>query len=89
MKMITRELGRTGQMSTILTLGGYALGQIKQKEADSVIELAIKAGINQVDVAPSYMEAEKRLGSWFGRHGNPFFSAVKPQNAPKRLHGKD
>jgi aryl-alcohol dehydrogenase-like predicted oxidoreductase len=39
--------------------------------------------VNQVDVAPSYGEAEKRLGSWIGRHGNPFFLNCKTMERSK------
>jgi aryl-alcohol dehydrogenase-like predicted oxidoreductase len=81
--MLTRKLGKTGHLSSILTLGAFALGQVEQKEADSAIELALQAGINQVDVAPSYGDAEKRLGSWIGRHGNPFFLNCKTMERTK------
>jgi aryl-alcohol dehydrogenase-like predicted oxidoreductase len=75
--MLKRRLGKTGQMSTIITFGAFALSQVKQKEADAGIEMALKAGINHIDVSPLYGQAEARLGSWFGRHGNSFFLACK------------
>lgn len=75
--MLTRRLGKTGHMSSIITLGAFAIGWANQREADAAIEMAIKAGINQVDVSPKYGQAEARLGSYFGRHGNPFFLGCK------------
>jgi aryl-alcohol dehydrogenase-like predicted oxidoreductase len=75
--MEKRKLGRTGQMSSIITLGGFALYRVRQKEADAAIEMALKAGINHVDVSPVYGGAEARLGSWFRRHGNDFFLGCK------------
>jgi aryl-alcohol dehydrogenase-like predicted oxidoreductase len=78
-----RKLGKTGQMSTLLTLGGFALSRVKQKEADAGIEMALKAGINRVDVSPLYGEAEARLGSWFRRHGNTFFLGCKTAERTK------
>jgi predicted aldo/keto reductase-like oxidoreductase len=76
--MEKRQLGRTGHMSSIVTFGGFAVGfDITQKEADAAIEAALEAGVNHVDVAPSYGQAEARLGSYFQRHGNPFFLNCK------------
>src|ERR1039457_5766622 len=45
--------------------------------------MALKAGINQVDVSPIYGEAESLLGSYFGRHGNPFFLGCKTAERTK------
>ena len=70
-------------MSSILTFGGFALSRVKQKEADAGIEMALEAGINHVDVSPIYGEAEARLGSWFGRHGNSFFLGCKTAERTK------
>jgi aryl-alcohol dehydrogenase-like predicted oxidoreductase len=78
-----RRLGRTGQMSSILTFGGFAIGWVNQKEADAAIEMALKAGINHVDVSPIYGGAESRLGSWFQRHGNDFFLGCKTEARTK------
>jgi aryl-alcohol dehydrogenase-like predicted oxidoreductase len=78
-----RALGRTGQMSSLLILGGFALSNVKQKEADAGIELALQAGINQVDVSPLYGEAEARLGSWIKRDGADFFLGCKTAERSK------
>jgi hypothetical protein len=45
--MDKRRLGKTGHMSTILTLGGAALGTVTQAEADAAIAMAIEHGINR------------------------------------------
>jgi aryl-alcohol dehydrogenase-like predicted oxidoreductase len=58
-------------------LGGAAFFRITQAEADQSIELALSYGINHVDVAANYGEAEERIGSWIGRHGKTFFLATK------------
>ena len=81
--MEKRKLGRTGQMSSILTFGGFALYHVNQKEADTAIEMALEAGINQIDVSPFYGGAEARLGSWFKRHGNDFFLGCKTEAKTK------
>jgi aryl-alcohol dehydrogenase-like predicted oxidoreductase len=81
--MQTRKLGKTGHNSTIITFGGFALSSVNQKEADAGIDMALKAGINGVDVSPVYGGAEARLGSWFGRHGNRFFLSCKTAERTK------
>ncbi len=81
--MQTRKLGKTGHDSTIITFGGFALSSVNQKEADAGISLALEAGINGVDVSPVYGQAEARLGSWFGRHGNDFFLSCKTAERTK------
>jgi len=82
--MQTRKLGKTGHEVTLLTLGGFAFSECSQEEADRGIDLAIGAGIKQVDVSPVYGHAEERLGSWFGRHGNPFFLSCKTAERTKQ-----
>ena len=82
--MEKRILGRTGQESSILTFGGFAVGyNVTQKQADAAIESALEAGINRVDVSPIYGEAEVRLGSYFKRHGNSFFLGCKTSDRTK------
>ena len=82
--MEKRRLGKTGQVSSIITFGGFAVGWATQKEADAAIEAALKAGINHVDIAPSYGQAEARLGSYFKRHGNSFFLNCKTTDRTKK-----
>jgi aryl-alcohol dehydrogenase-like predicted oxidoreductase len=69
--METRRLGRTGHESTVVTLGGYAFGVLDQDGADALIEAAFGRGVNQIDVAPTYEDAEVRLGDYLRRHPNP------------------
>jgi aryl-alcohol dehydrogenase-like predicted oxidoreductase len=69
--------GRTGHVSTRLLLGGAAFARVTQAEADATLDLALSYGINHVDVAASYGEAELRVGDWIRRHGKPFFLATK------------
>jgi predicted aldo/keto reductase-like oxidoreductase len=65
--MQTRRFGRTGHMSTVAIFGAAALWEVSQAEADSAMERIIDAGVNHIDVAPSYGHAEERLGPWLGR----------------------
>lgn len=69
--------GRTGHSSSRVLLGAAALWSVSQAEADATIELALTYGVNHVDVAASYGDAELRVGSWINRHGKSFFLATK------------
>jgi len=69
--------GRTGHPSTRLLLGAAAFWNVSQAETDATMDVALSYGINHVDTAASYGEAEVRLGDWIKRHGQPFFLATK------------
>ena len=65
--METRRFGRTGHMSTVAIFGAAAFYTISQEDADKTMEQVIQAGINHIDVAPSYGQAELRIGPWMPR----------------------
>ncbi len=69
--------GRSGHLSTRIILGAAAFAHVTQAETDAAMELALAYGVNHVDTAASYGEAEARLGTWISRHGRPFFLATK------------
>jgi aryl-alcohol dehydrogenase-like predicted oxidoreductase len=73
----TQVFGRTGHLSSRVLFGGAALAQVTQVETDVALELAMSYGVNHVDVAAGYGEAEVRVGNWIRRHGQPFFLATK------------
>lgn len=81
--METRRLGRTGHMSTVAIFGAFALSQATQSEADEVMETIIAAGVNHIDVAPSYGFAEERLGPWLAREREGFFLGCKTTERTK------
>ena len=62
-----RRLGRTGHMSSVVTFGAAGIGRADQATADKAVELALEAGVNHIDVAPSYGDAELRLAPWLKR----------------------
>jgi predicted aldo/keto reductase-like oxidoreductase len=84
MFMEKRRLGRTGHRATILTLGGCGPGIVSQEEADKAVELAMEHGINMIDVAPTYGEAELRLRPWIEKYRDRFFLAEKTQKRTKQ-----
>jgi aryl-alcohol dehydrogenase-like predicted oxidoreductase len=73
----TRRLGRTGHESTVAIFGAAALWAVSQAEADAAMERVIAAGVNHIDVAPSYGLAEERLGPWIERERDRFFLGCK------------
>lgn len=75
--METRRFGRTGHMSTIAIFGAAAFWEISQADADKVMEQVIEAGINHIDIAPSYGQAEERVGPWMPHERNRFFLGCK------------
>lgn len=82
--METRRFGRTGHMSTIAIFGGAAFGEISQEDADQVMEQVIEAGINHIDIAPSYGQAELRVGPWMPRERSRFFLGCKTMERTKQ-----
>src|SRR4051812_31741850 len=80
-----RRLGKTEHASSVITFGTYAIGTVAQDEADRAIEYALSRGINHFDVAPSYGEAELRLGSYLKRNPRPdLFVSCKTEKRDKR-----
>jgi aryl-alcohol dehydrogenase-like predicted oxidoreductase len=73
----TQPFGRTGHMSTRTIFGAAALSQVSQDDADRTLEVLLRYGVNHIDVAASYGEAELRVGPWMDRHRKDFFLATK------------
>jgi predicted aldo/keto reductase-like oxidoreductase len=77
--MEKRRFGRTGHWSTIIVFGGFAVGLVSQEEADATVALLMEHGVNHIDVAPSYYDAELRLGPWLEKYRDRFFLGCKTQ----------
>jgi aryl-alcohol dehydrogenase-like predicted oxidoreductase len=75
--MEQRRLGRTGHLSTVVAFGTAAIGRVEQDAADRAIQAALDHGVNHIDVAPSYGEAERRLRPWLGRIRDRVFLGCK------------
>jgi aryl-alcohol dehydrogenase-like predicted oxidoreductase len=60
--MERRRLGRTGHDSSVAVLGCAALWNGTPEVAGEVLRLALDRGVNHLDVAPQYGEAERVLG---------------------------
>jgi aryl-alcohol dehydrogenase-like predicted oxidoreductase len=75
--METRRLGRLGHQSSVLIYGAAALGEVSQDVADRSIQEALDGGINHLDVAAGYGDAELRLGPWMPQIRDRVFLATK------------
>ena len=60
------EFGRTGHQSTCVIFGSWALCKANQTEADKILRLLQDYGINHIDTASMYGNAEKVIGHlWY------------------------
>jgi aryl-alcohol dehydrogenase-like predicted oxidoreductase len=75
--MEKRRLGRLDHDSSVLIYGAAALGEVSQDVADRSIQQALDGGINHIDVAADYGEAELRLGPWMSQIRDRVFLATK------------
>ena len=87
--MEKRKFGRTGHLSTVAVLGACCFASVSQKETDASMEKVIAAGINHIDVAPSYGHAEDRLGPWMARERSRFFLGCKTTQRSKTAAAAD
>src|SRR6266508_2404414 len=69
--------GRTGHESTRVIFGGAALGSVSQDVADRALDVLLEHGVNHIDVAASYGDAELRVAPWLARYPDRFFLATK------------
>lgn len=81
--METRLLGRTSHRSTVAILGGFAFSEATRVETDTAMETVIEAGVNHLDVAPTYGHAEEMLGPWLARERGRFFLGCKTMERDK------
>ncbi len=77
MPIATQPFGRTGHLSTRAIFGAAALSRVTQAEADQTLHVLMQYGVNHIDVAASYGDAELRLAPWLARHRSQFFVATK------------
>lgn len=57
-----RTLGRTGEKLSIIGFGGIVVMNEETGAASNIVSEAVDRGVNYFDVAPSYGNAQERLG---------------------------
>lgn len=77
MPIATQPFGRSGHLSTRTIFGAAALGSVTQAEADQTLDVLLEYGVNHIDVAASYGDAELRVAPWLARHPGHFYLATK------------
>ena len=76
--MIERApFGATGHESSRAIFGAAALSSVSKRDADRTLELLLEHGVNHIDVAAAYGDAELRIATWLRRHHGEFFVATK------------
>src|SRR5262249_9200725 len=76
--MIPRvPFGSTGHDSTRAVFGGAALRRVSKSEADRALDVLLRYGVNHIDVAASYGDAELRVATWLRRSPGTFSVATK------------
>lgn len=76
--MIARaQFGRTGHESSRVIFGSAGLGGVDQDRADEVLPVLLEHGVNHIDTASNYGDAELRLAPWLAAHPGEFFIATK------------
>ena len=82
-KLEKRSLGRTGEMLSVIGFGGIVVMNATPSEASERVRMAIDAGINYFDVAPSYGDAEVKLGPALEPYRKNIFLACKTTQRTK------
>ena len=72
-----RRLGGTDQVNFIVGLGGITVMPLEPAAAAELVDWAIDAGVTHIDVAPTYGEAQARLGPVVGRRRKEIFLSCK------------
>lgn len=75
--MEKRRLGRTSHMSSVAIMGCAAFWELEQQGAEAALNLALLHGVNHIDVAPQYGNAQKLLGPWLESRRDQFFLGCK------------
>jgi aryl-alcohol dehydrogenase-like predicted oxidoreductase len=83
--------GRAGHMSTRTIFGAASLSDVSQGDADRTLEVLLQHGVNHIDTAASYGDAELRIKPWLRREPGRFFLATKTDartagSAREQLH---
>ena len=78
-----RTLGRTGEQLSIIAFGGIVVMNETTGESSNIVAEAVDRGINYFDVAPSYGNAQERLGPALAPYRKNCFLACKTEGRMK------
>jgi aryl-alcohol dehydrogenase-like predicted oxidoreductase len=75
--MEKQPFGNTGHLSSRAIFGSVSLRYAEEEEAEHVLEIILEYGVNHIDTAPRYGDAEICVGNWMKRYRDRFFLATK------------
>ena len=75
--IIRQPFGRTGHASSRIIFGAYALTNATEADGERILGVLLEHGVNHIDTAPMYGNAERIIGSWMNKHPDDFFLATK------------
>ncbi len=75
-----KPFGNTGHSSSRAIFGSAGIRAANQDTTDAVLDKLLEYGINHIDTAPGYGEAELRVGEWMKQNRDQFFLATKADN---------
>ncbi len=75
--MPVQDFGRTGHQSSRVIFGAAAFWKATREDEERTLSLLLEHGVNHIDVAASYGEAEDHVGAWMEQHRDRFFLATK------------
>ena len=78
-----RTLGKTSEKLSIIGFGGIVVMNESTGESSNIVAEAVDRGINYFDVAPSYGNAQKRLGPALAPYRKNCFLACKTEGRAK------
>ncbi len=78
-----RTLGKTGERLSIIGFGGIVVTDEQPDAAANIVAEAVDRGINYFDVAPSYGNAQERLGPALAPYRKNCFLACKTEGRKK------
>ena len=86
-----RRLGRSEVMLSIIGFGGIMVSEEEQTKANEMVAQAVDRGVNYFDVAPTYGNAQDRLGPALKPYRKNSFLACKTtqrkaEDAERELH---
>src|SRR5258706_3815432 len=78
-----RPLGKTGEHLSIIGFGGIVVMNEDTAHSNNIVAEAVDRGVNYFDVAPSYGDAQERLGPALAPYRKNCFLACKTEGRTK------
>ncbi len=82
-KLPRRAYGDTGERLSIIGFGGLVVSGVEQEQANRLVAEAVEKGVNYFDVAPTYGDAEVKLGPALEPYRKDVFLACKTTQRTK------